>query len=245
VAGARQTVVQPITTGVEPPRDNLQSLVRLLVGSALVGTEMMADRIQQHERQAEAHPAIGQGPEQSSDGALLRYVIIGLIFDSMDQAKVRLPQLRRLTYDAAGWVSWGASPIMNFPLFRPFRTKLQSMGGSLTGELARWAALGHRQEMVSRALTVYSVDELVDQVLAYLAAKPEVRSLIQQQGYSLAEEVIENVRERTATADNFVEQLVRGILQRTPRSELPDAPPTVRSQAVHAPRFRQRPAIRP
>jgi hypothetical protein len=53
------------------------------------------------------------------------------------------------------------------------------------------------------------------------AQNPEVQELVQTQSIGLAEEVVEEVRERTVSADNFVEGIVRAVLRRPSRSQLP------------------------
>jgi len=50
---------------------------------------------------------------------------------------------------------------------------------------------------------------------------------------SFAEEIVEEVRERTVSADNLLEGFLRHILRRPPRIELPVPSEVVRSQVVN------------
>ena len=61
--------------------------------------------------------------------------------------------------------------------------------------------------------------------------------MVQTQSIGLAEEVVEEVRERTVSADNFVEGVVRAVLRRPSRSELPYPPEELRLRAIptHSP----------
>lgn len=72
-----------------------------------------------------------------------------------------------------------------------------------------------------------------DSYLQYLQVEnsEQVQVLIQGQSIGLAGEMLNEVRERTVTADNVIEAIVRGILRRRPRSELPSPPPEVRALA--------------
>lgn len=82
------------------------------------------------------------------------------------------------------------------------------------------------------------VDALIQQrgnrYLDYLHDEnPEaVQDLIQGQSLGLAEEVMDQVRERTVTADSLLETMVRAILRRTPRENIPEPPDAIKQQAA-------------
>lgn len=82
------------------------------------------------------------------------------------------------------------------------------------------------------------VDALIrqrgDRYLDYLHDEnPEaVQELIQGQSLGLAGEVMDQMRERTVTADSLVEATVRAILRRTPREQMPEPSEAVKQQAV-------------
>lgn len=85
------------------------------------------------------------------------------------------------------------------------------------------------------------VDALIrqrgDRYLDYLHDdNPEViQDLIQGQSLGLAGEIMDQVRERTVTADSLVETLTRAILRRTPRSDLPEPPDEIKNLAAPSP----------
>ncbi len=95
----------------------------------------------------------------------------------------------------------------------------------LVVQLGAWTAgLSKRPE---------SLDPLVQQVgdryIAYLNEHPEdVQNLVQGQAASMASEVRDNVRTITVTGDTVLETVVRGLLRRTPRENLP--PPDIRQR---------------
>jgi hypothetical protein len=68
-----------------------------------------------------------------------------------------------------------------------------------------------------------------------LADKPEVQDLITGQTTGLAGEVLDEVRERTVSGDSFLEGIVRAVLRKTPRAELPPPPLEVRQSAIKVP----------
>jgi hypothetical protein len=66
----------------------------------------------------------------------------------------------------------------------------------------------------------------------YLLEHPDqVQQLIQGQSLSMAQEMTDEVRERTVTADSVLEAMVRRVLRRMPREKLPEPPPEVRRRA--------------
>jgi hypothetical protein len=74
-----------------------------------------------------------------------------------------------------------------------------------------------------------------DAYIAYLNANPEsVQQLVTGQSVGMATEVMDEVRERTVTADSVVEMLVRNILRRKPREQVEAPPPQVQRRAEHA-----------
>lgn len=78
------------------------------------------------------------------------------------------------------------------------------------------------------------IQERGDRYLDYLREEnPEaVQELIQGQSLGLAEEVMDQVRERTVTADSLLETMVRGILRRAPRESLPEPPEAIKQLAA-------------
>jgi len=77
------------------------------------------------------------------------------------------------------------------------------------------------------------VQEVGDRYIAYLNEHPDdVQNLVQGQAIGMATEVRDDVRTVTVTGDTFLETLVRALLRRTPREDLPPPPPEVQHQAV-------------
>jgi hypothetical protein len=74
-----------------------------------------------------------------------------------------------------------------------------------------------------------------DRYIDYLNANPDsVQNLVQGQTTSLAGDVRDEVRERTVTGDSLAEMIVRGVLRRKPREELPPPPePAQRRAKTH------------
>jgi hypothetical protein len=84
-----------------------------------------------------------------------------------------------------------------------------------------------------------AIQELIrqqgDAYIDYLNEHPDaVQNLIQGQSVSLASDVLDGVRERTVTADSLAESIVRGLLGRKPRGDVPEPPEQIQRRAVSA-----------
>jgi len=73
-----------------------------------------------------------------------------------------------------------------------------------------------------------------DRYVEHLRENPEgVQELVQGQSVGLVNEVMNSLRQRTVAFDDRLESVVRAMLRRTPRSELPPPPVSVRRRADH------------
>ena len=95
----------------------------------------------------------------------------------------------------------------------------------------KWIDLGREAEPPSRELAKITYAQIVDEFISQLAENPEIQTLVTQQSIGLATEVRDEVRGRGVTADNMLESLVRRVLRRAPREELPEPPPEVQRWA--------------
>jgi pimeloyl-ACP methyl ester carboxylesterase len=72
-----------------------------------------------------------------------------------------------------------------------------------------------------------------DKYIDYLNEHPDkVQNLISGQSVGLAGQMLDEVRERTVTADSVTEMIVRNLLKKKPRSELAEPPDMVQARAA-------------
>lgn len=212
-------------------RDDATSkvLLRLLIGLTLEGADELNHRLRDWEAKV-AHNsassyATDTGHEPLSDADRRYYALIGMLFAIRQRAE----------RDMAGWVTSpvrAAQHVVNTadrlsrnPLLRPFvkpvKNRADAIGQHISDEVERWIVIGQAEEQHSRAVARVAVPDVIDEVLQILADNPELQSLIQQQSVGLAEEVVDSVREVTVTADAVLEGVVRKVLNRKPRQQLP------------------------
>jgi len=116
-------------------------------------------------------------------------------------------------------------------ILSPLRSEIDGLAERGQQQIENWIDIGRVEDQASRDLTQAAIYERVDYAIDYLTADDGVQELIQSQSVGLVDEIIEETRERTVSADNFLESLVRSILRRPPRWELPEPPEEIKRQA--------------
>jgi hypothetical protein len=139
-------------------------------------------------------------------------------------------RLARASHEANRFYANAMSDMRYTPL-DPLRVRLEEMVYRATMTLDRWADRGRMEEQQSQDMTQEAMVSVIDELLDYMARNPEVRELIEQQGMSMADSAVGEVRERTETADMWIERVARGLLHR-PASENPAQPAAISSPEI-------------
>jgi hypothetical protein len=230
-------------------RSNLRLLTRLVVGGALSGYDGLINRLARIEAdldntkhydneqtiapedQPPNSPAVSQTDELSRSDRF-RYAMVGLIFDTNDSISRGLGKADRLSLRVGGWLDRLTSPVYSSRLLSPIRNRMDNLAQRGQNEVDRWIEIGRKEEKLSRELTNRAFTEQVDRSIDYLTSNPEVQELVQSQSVGLIGEIVEETRERTVSADYFIEAWARTILRRPMRSNLPEPPQELKDRAM-------------
>jgi uncharacterized RDD family membrane protein YckC len=203
------------------------TLVRLLVGSALLARELMATALQEEsqdpagEAAARAEGALDAPPagtEGSQEESRARQALVGMVFDTGERAAQRggaaLGQARRrarvITGPTARWA--GRSRLL-----APARRRYEALVERVEAQVERWVERGRAEEARSRSLVETALMQTMDTTIDQITESPKVQELVEEQGTGLAQEVVEELRERAVSLDMLIERLVGRILRRPPR----------------------------
>ena len=235
------------------PFDALRSTTRLLVGLALIGGDELLKRLQMLERDMDALPPdpeemagrIRTSPTGQFIPDEIRHALIGLAFEMQEQVRIQTPRLLTAADQIIGDVTRPAQGILNHipiigSLSKSLGLQYDAMQKRGEDRLKRWIAIGQREEARSRVLADQTFNRIVDDFIGYLGDKPEVQELIAGQTTGLAGEVLDEVRERTVSGDSFLEGIVRAVMRKAPRAELPPPSAEIRQAAIKVP---ERPAM--
>ncbi len=251
----------------------MASLMRLAVGSTLLGADIVQQRLQAWEA---AHPILpGRPGREETRADRARYAMVGMMFQAYERSR-RHMALARDAGAAIGALGMALMrPVARSPLLSPARRHYENLVEIGASRVEAWVNTGRNEEQRSRLMANDLLQELVkevtvfigknqdvnilinqvaDDLLASLSQDPQVaeliraqvnnyliylqeenaeqvQQLIQGQSLDLAGQVLDEVRERTVTADTVAERLVRAILRRNRREELPPPPPEVQRWA--------------
>ncbi|GAB4405032.1 MAG: hypothetical protein OHK0052_27280 [Anaerolineales bacterium] len=221
----------------------LRSLTRLVVGGALLGLERLQNNLDDWEQDPlvvdETRPrdaaSLAALPDSRKpplnplgDAAPLpkeRAALVGLLFEVEDHLQDSLAFGSRML-NLVGRV---VQPLARPALENKWINRLAARGEA---EVARWQARGSLESAAGKQLAQTALENTVDAYIVSLTNNPEVRELVQTQSTSLANEAIEEVRERAVSADKLLEGMLRSLLRRTPRKFLPPPPVEVRESAT-------------
>lgn len=229
-------------------RSNSRSLTRLVIGGALAGYDGLIKRLSHKESESYikepdtyeiadatddfAHElSVEKQSEEDANADRLRYAIIGLIFDTQDALGKGRDYVDRLSIRAGKRVDRLAHPVYSSRLFSPIRSRVDKLAQRGQNVVDRWVEVGRKEEKRSRDLANQVLTEQVDNSIQYLTSNPEVQELVQSQSVGLIGEIVEETRERTVSADYFIEAWARTLLRRPMRSELPEPPQELKTRA--------------
>ena len=216
--------------------DPLRALTALLIGGAVEGTSQLVTRLRSYEEEikaksADASTTDSQSNTQEDEMDRLRYAFIGLVFDAQATFRRNLSLMAKAVDHSTKATNRVTRPVTNNFLTRPLQRRYHRLVQRGEQRFTNWVDFGRKSEPPSRELAKMTYEQIVDEFINHLAENPELQDLVTQQGIGLASEARDEVRERTVTADNLMEGIVRRILKRTPRAELPGPPPEVQRWA--------------
>jgi hypothetical protein len=226
--------------------DLLRTFTRLVVGTALFAIDELSRRASAWERQAaQAHPAAApalshaqdvpaptetRGPAPAGEAIVvppadtaapadgqLGLAMIGWVFAT--QERLRLDRDPGHILQAAGaQIGTTAAALIGESLGWVSRDRKAHSTAAHDPRMQAWITRGRSEARHSRALARAAINEIVQDVIDALADEPAIQNLVQSQGTTLASEVLDEVRERTVSADIYVDSLSRRLFRRARRS---------------------------
>ena len=236
-----------VPTGPPPPvpgrgpadrSSNGEKLTRVTLGSALLAMDTVGERLDRLD-EADIDPSLRQ---RSVDDVLvpmsdwqeqfgvsadqpLRHLMLGMMIDARTRAGSTGRFLNGVGDSLAGAVNFLLRPLRTQRVFRPVR---QSFGKAVDrgdSQVARWRAMGRAEDSRSRALAqtalANAAEETMDELVTNDHVEVFIQEIIQAQTVGIVDEIIEEIRERAVSSDNFFEQPVRRLFRRPDRSEMP------------------------
>lgn len=222
----------PPTTPADPEFDAYLTVIKLLIGGTIEGAAELTKRLERWEAELNAADGAAEAGQIRSDGDAARYLLAGMVFSAGDGARrqvIRLAQASDQLFRITGNV---AQPFVKNRLTgivtRPFDRAFNRLVNRGQQRINDWIELGRTQEPGARRIARKTYEELVDEFIGNLAENRELADLVQKKSVGLATEAVDEFRSRTVSADAVAENIVRRILRRPPRTELPEPSDDVR-----------------
>lgn len=151
-----------------------RALARLLVGTAILGADEIQRRLRAWEQAVAAAPPPERRPDEVDQAELVRYALIGLIFEVHDQARQGMNELFDGVVNAAGETMARLAPLLNSPLAKPLLDQVDAWVERSAERTAQLARRGLREEQRSRLLAERVYAELTDALAAQMAEPPRL-----------------------------------------------------------------------
>jgi hypothetical protein len=222
----------------ERPAGKLRTLARLALGGILLASDALSQGLDQIEEQPTQPPPEGRDlgsvllPADEWETTLKheaqsapRQILVGFALDTQSRLSRTARAIFQRGDQVTGGVGRALNPVLSSRALSPVRGPFESLVERGQAQVDHWRELGRVEEAHSRALTQNAAEQLIDTTVDTVGSDPRVRGIVQdiiaQQGMGMAEEVVEEVRERTVSSDMLLERPFRSILRRRPRESLP------------------------
>jgi len=210
----------PITT--QANFDDLESVLRLLVGYGVLGGDEVLKRLHQWEEKVLYEPQQpGQLPLED-EFTRLRYAVIGLLFDGSKRALKAANDVVNYSNRQTSAAYRTLDDLSRAPLIgliaSPVKRSVDQATRRRDDEVERLIRIGRVEERDGRKLAAVATDELISELLTRVGNDPEVSNIIQNQSVDMAGDMVDDFRQGTFKADRKLQNAVRKLLGR-PSSE--------------------------
>lgn len=225
-------VITYIKKEKEPRVGTVRMMMRLALGSVVIGREEMKNRFQAKQSEtAVPASALNEVTPIETDTDRIRYAAVGAVAKSSDAFQGRISALERTANKGFGMLSRAFRPLSNSRLMRPVHRQYQRYVDHGDKVVSDWVAAGRREEYLSKQLVQDTATEAIEETLDYFAESPEMDELVQQQSVDLIEDVFEDVGDRTSSTGMIMVDWLSGMIMRKPRKKSVASPPSQASQA--------------
>jgi hypothetical protein len=219
----------------DPEFDAYLAVVKTLLGGAVEGTAELARRLERLEAALRASDDGPPGPGAvNSTADVVRYMLFGASLAAADGLRQRAVRWAEASDVFLRTTGSAVAPLARSRLTRrvvgPFDRAFGRLVDRGQTRVNAWVELGRANEPTARLVARQAYLEAVDDFIGHLSQNQQLSDLVQEQSVGLATEFVEEVRERTVSADTLAESIVRRILKRPPRTALP--PPDAIREAV-------------
>ncbi len=192
--------IEVITYSTQPDKPRvgtLRMLMRMALGSTIIGREELKNRFQ--DKQSEPHipgAELNRVTPIESEADRARYAVVGAIANSSEALRKSLSKLGQRSDRSYGRLSRAIQPATDSRLLKPFRRRYRRYLDHGDKVVSKWVAAGRREEYLGRQLAQETAIESIEETLDYLADSPELDELMAQESVDLVDDILfDDIRE--------------------------------------------------
>jgi polyhydroxyalkanoate synthesis regulator phasin len=192
---------------------DLKASLRLFVGSALNGKDAYTQRLRRMQAaQKSIRPEAIIVNEDETFGDQLKFLLLGMLFETPDLIQQGLQTAEQASSKVLGLISKILSPVTNSWMFSPVKDRYDYAATRGEKVVDRLIMKGRMEEQNSRQIVQQkAIDDLVNEVMEYIILKTEVKQLLQEEGVSMAGDMLGEFREQSEAVDSLMEQKLRSL----------------------------------
>ena len=242
-----------ITEKYPMTKSNLGSLIRLVIGGVSLGYEELMIRLNNWDNLITYQQASTPGKDSDTSNIFnqkqvtvidartkdveendrLKFAVFGLLFEGKEKAARCVKEVDKSSRKFVHSTQPFIKPFTTNRFIKHVMNSYDRLAQRGQDEVNKWVNSGKVEYQHSHQLAKIAYQSTINEAINEMAEKPEIQNLIQTQSLSLASEVIEETRERSVTADNLIENLLRAAFRRPLRAELPPPPAEIQKKAIN------------
>ena len=211
--------IEVITYSTQPEKPRvgtLRMLMRMALGSTIIGREELKNRFQ--DKQSEPHipgAELNRVTPIESEADRARYAVVGAIANSSETLRKSLSKLGQRSDRSYGRLSRAIQPATDSRLLKPFRRRYRRYLDHGDKIVSKWVAAGRREEYLGRQLAQETAIESIEETLDYLADSPELDELMAQESVDLVDDILfDDIRESASNTSLILTNLFNIVILR-------------------------------
>ena len=134
-------------------------------------------------------------------------MLLGILFETPDVIQRRLTSVDHASSKLFGLVSKVLSPFTDSWVFSPVKDQYDHAVARGEKVLDRLILKGRVEEQNSRRILQQdAIDDLLNEFVEYLVLKIKVQEIIQQEGTTMAMDVVDEFQDQSSNVDSILEQ---------------------------------------
>jgi hypothetical protein len=218
----------------------LELATRLLVGLLSTGSGELLRRLDELQEEVLADPGLvprGAVTQATSNRDALWYLTVALLLRGQRRITDSIRSGHERSMGALRWSVRALDRLTDNPFGRPLRQPIARQARRWEQQVTQLIQEGQIEEENSKVLASESVGLIIDEIVDFIAENPELERMIAEivgeKSVGFATVMADNTRTLTATADELTDALLRRLLRRTPRQELPPSPIEGKPQTMY------------